>query len=168
MKSIFILGLSVLLTPGFSQIKATTSFQVIGEVNSPFTISVSGLKKFKEVVIGDFVVTNHLGEKKSESKGLKGVLLKDILQSIELKAESPKVLSEFYFVLTASDNYKVVYSWNELFNTAVGDSVYIITEKNGKSISEMDDSILVVSTKDFKTGRRNVKALSTIEIRRVR
>ena len=43
-----------------AQIKATTSFQVIGEVNSPFTISIGDLKNFKEVVIGDFVVTNYL------------------------------------------------------------------------------------------------------------
>jgi len=112
------------------------------------------------------VITNHLGEKKSEAKGLKGILLKDILQTVEIKSESPKVLSEYYFVFVASDGYKVVYSWNELFNTNVGDSVYLITEKNSKPITEMDDTMLVVSTKDFKTGRRNVKGLTSIEIRR--
>src|SRR5882672_1763911 len=150
------------------QIKSTTSFTVSGEVVSPLTVSISDLKKWKEVAIGDLVITNHLGEKKSEAKGLKGILLKDILQTVEIKSESPKVLSEYYFVFAASDGYKVVYSWNELFNTSVGDSVYLITEKNGKSITEMDDSILVVSTKDFKTGRRNVKGLSSIEVMRVK
>jgi TonB family protein len=149
------------------QIKATSSFTISGEVSAPVTVNIADLKKWKEVSIGDLVITNHLGEKKSEAKGLKGILLKDILQAAEIKSESPKVLSEYYFVFIASDGYKVVYSWNELFNTATGDSVYIITEKNGKSISEMDDSILVVSVKDFKTGRRNVKGLASIVVNRV-
>ncbi len=150
------------------QIKPTSSFTISGEVFSPLTIQIADLKKWKEVAIGDLVITNHLGEKKSESKGLKGVLMKEILQSAEIKSENPKVLSEFYFVLIASDGYKVVYSWNELFNTAVGESVYVVTEKNGKLITEMDDSILVVSTKDLKTGRRNLKALSSIVIMRTK
>ncbi len=150
------------------QIKVTSSFIISGEVFSPLTVSVMDLKKWKEVAIGDLVITNHLGEKKSEAKGLKGILLKDILQTAEIKSESPKVLSEYYFVFIASDGYKVVYSWNELFNTAVGESVYLVTEKNGKTITEMDDSMLVVSTKDFKTGRRNMKGLASIGVMRVK
>src|SRR5882762_11354410 len=163
--------LFVLLPASFfaqGQIKVTSSFTISGEVFSPLTVSVVGLKKWKEVAVGDLVITNHLGEKKSEAKGLKGILLKEILQTVEIKSENPKVLSEYYFVFTASDGYKVVYSWNELFNTTVGESVYLITEKNGKSITEMDDSILVVSTKDFKTGRRNVKGLASIEVMRAK
>lgn len=169
MKNLVIIFLLSIPAVSFSQqIKATSSFTISGEVSATATINIADLKKWKEVSIGDLTITNHLGEKKSEAKGLKGVLLKDILQTVEIKSESPKVLSEFYFVLIASDGYKVVYSWNELFNTTTGDSVYVVTEKNGKAISEMDDSILVVSTKDFKTGRRNVKGLASIEIRRVK
>jgi len=150
------------------QTKVTSSFTISGEVFSPLTVSVMDLKKWKEVPIGDLVITNHSGEKKSEAKGLKGILLKEILQTVEIKSESPKVLSEYYFVFKSSDGYKVVYSWNELFNTSVGESVYLITEKNEKTITDMDDSILVLSTKDFKTGRRNVKGLSSIEVMRVK
>ena len=170
MKNSVALLLFLLPTSLFAQgqIKVTSSFTISGEVFSPLTVSVMDLKKWKEVAIGDLVITNHSGEKKSEAKGLKGILLKDILQTVEIKSENPKVLSEYYFVFTASDGYKVVYSWNELFNTSVGESVYLVTEKNGKSIIEMDDSILVVSTKDFKTGRRNVKGLSSIAVMRVK
>ncbi len=157
MKKIILFSLCLMVgTVNAQQIKVTSSFTISGEVFAPLTVSVMDFKKWKEVAIGDLVITNHLGEKKSEAKALKGILLKEILQTVEIKSESPKVLSEYYFVFTASDGYKVVYSWNELFNTAVGESVYLVTEKNGKTITEMDDSILVVSTKDFKTGTRNV------------
>jgi hypothetical protein len=169
MKKIILFSLCLMVgTVNAQQIKVTSSFTISGEVFAPLTVSVMDFKKWKEVAIGDLVITNHLGEKKSEAKGLKGISLKEVLQTVEIKSESPKVLSEYYFVFIASDGYKVVYSWNELFNTVVGESVYLITEKNGKTITEMDDSILVVSTKDFKTGRRNVKGLASIVINRVK
>jgi hypothetical protein len=146
----------------------TRSFTISGEVKAPVTIQVSDLSKWTAATIGDVTISNHLGEPKGQSKGMKGVLLKDVLGSVEINAESPKALSEYYFVCKANDNYTVVYSWNELFNTATGDSAYIVTEKEGKPASAMDDSILMLSSKDFKTGRRQLKSLSVIEVKRAR
>jgi hypothetical protein len=148
--------------------KPTASFTISGEVKAPSTIQVGDLNKWTAVPIGDIVITNHLGEKKSEASGLKGVLLKDVLSSVEINSESPKVLSEYYFVCKANDGYTVVYSWNELFNTATGDSAYIVTEKEGKPAASLDDSILMISSKDFKTGRRHLKALMAIEVKRAK
>jgi len=146
--------------------KPTTSFTISGKVKTTITVSFAELKKLKQHDIGDVVITNHLGELKSTAKGLKGVLLKDVLALAEIDSENPKVLSEYYFVCKANDNYTVVYSWNELFNAAVGDSAYIVTEKEGKPGDQMPDSILMISSKDQKTGRRHVKALVTIEVKR--
>jgi hypothetical protein len=146
--------------------KPTTSFTISGEVKKPITIQTADLAKWTLQNIGDIVITNHLGEKKGEAKGLKGVLLKDVLGSVEINAENPKVLSEFYFVCKANDGYTVVYSWNELFNTATGNTAFIVAEKEGKQIAQMPDAILMVSASDFKTGRRHLKALSAIEVRR--
>ena len=147
-------------------LKPTASFSISGAVKTPVTIHLADLEKWTSVDIGDVVITNHLGEKKSEAKGLRGVLLKEILSAAEINSESPKVLSEYYFVCKANDGYAVVFSWNELFNTAVGDAVYIVTEKNGKPAASMGDAILMISPKDFKTGRRHVKSLTSIDVRR--
>lgn len=99
MKTILvILTFLMLAVQAQEKIKPTSSFIISGEVKSEITISIADLSKWKEQLIGDVVITNHQGEKKSESKGLKGILLKEILQSIEIKSESPRVLSEYYFV----------------------------------------------------------------------
>ena len=148
--------------------KPTSSFTISGDVKAQKTVTVDDLKKMKSVPICDVDITNHLGEKKSEAKGLKGVLLKDLLAQVEINAETPRVLSEYYFVCTANDDYRVVYSWNELFNTAVGETAYIVTEREGKSLEVLPDAILMISSKDSKTGRRHVKALSSIEVKRAR
>lgn len=149
-------------------VKPTSSFVISGEVKSQLTIGIADLRNFRESVIGDVVITNHAGEKKSVAKALKGVLLKDILAKVDFVHETPRELSTFYFVCKANDGYTVVYSWNELFNTAVGDGVFIITERDGKPASALDDSVMMLSTADQKTGRRHVKALASIEIRRIR
>ena len=146
----------------------TKSFTISGEVKTEIVYTIADVKKLPEVPIGTIIITNHLGEKKSEAKDLKGVPLKQVLEQVSITTESPKVLSEYYFVCKATDGYTVVFSWNEIFNTVVGESVFIITAKNGKKIDEMDDSILLLSPKDFKTGRRHVKSLTSIEVKRAK
>ncbi|NOS93995.1 MAG: molybdopterin-binding protein [Cyclobacteriaceae bacterium] len=147
-------------------VTTTQSFTVSGDVKIEKTISISEFIQWKEHTIGDVTITNHLGEVKGVARAMKGVLLKDVLQSVELKAESPKVFSEWYIVCRATDGYKVVYSWNEIFNSKIGESIYLVTEKEGKRGMNMTESILMISTEDYKTGRRFVKSLAFIEFRR--
>ncbi|WP_134087864.1 hypothetical protein [Olivibacter sp. XZL3] len=81
--------------------------------------------------------------------------------------ESPKVLSEYYIVCIAKDGYKVVFSWNELFNTPIGDSVLVVTNINEATNGEQEDDLALLSPKDMATGRRYVKQLQTIQFLRV-
>ena len=148
------------------QSKPTSSVIINGRVKSPKTFTVAAIGQYKVYNLGDVVITNHKGEVKGTAKELSGILLKDLLQSIEPDAETPKVLSEYYFTCIASDGYKVVFSWNELFNTATGNTVYIVTSKDHKPIDALDESILLISTADVHTGRRYVKNLQSIIVRR--
>jgi hypothetical protein len=59
-------------------------------------------------------------------------------------------------------------SWNEIFNSNTGNSVYILTEQDGKPASALDNRIALVSPKDQMTGRRYVKSLQKIVIERVK
>lgn len=125
------------------------------------------IEKYPSKILGDVVITNHLGEPRGISKQLEGVLVKDLLKDLELKEESPKRFSEFYFTFVAIDNYKVVYSWNEIFNSPTGDNLFLITAKDGKKLKDMDERILILTSTDLKTGRRYIKRLSKILVERV-
>lgn len=83
---------------------------------------------------------------------------------IEIDSENPKVLSEFYFICIASDNYKVVFSWNEIFNNELGKSIYILNGNDGKPASALDNRMALISPKDEMTGRRYVKGLQKIVV----
>lgn len=128
--------------------------------------SLADIDKLISVNIKDIPITNHLGEAKGTAKNLKGVLLKNLIDQAEFNAGNPKLLSEFYFVFHASDGYKVIFSWNEIYNTQTGNNLYIITEKEGKKMKEMDERILVLSSTDLKTGRRYIKGVEKIIVER--
>jgi len=163
MKNILILLLFLGAT-AFAQepLKQTLSFSISGKIKNNSVITLDSLNSYPVKVIGDIKVTNHLGEFKHEDDQLKGVLLKDILSHTLLDANSPKLYSRFYFTCMGNDGYAVVYSWNELFNTEVGNHVFIIMEKNGIKADKMPESIQMTSASDFKTGRRYLHNLDKI------
>ena len=158
---------STLLAQRHNNVPPSEEFRIVGAIKKEVTIHISDLVRRPQDNLGDVVVRNHRGEPKDTIHGLKGILLKTLLDSVELKVEKPKEYSEFYICLVASDGYKNVYSWNELFNTEVGNHVYVVTEMDGKSLSEMEQRILVLSLADVNTGRRHLKALSKIEFKKV-
>lgn len=171
MRSIIILFFALSAVSGSAQkenIPTTEKFTIEGRIKKAMTVSLADLSSYKSYSIDSIVITNHLGERRSSLRKVKAVLLKDILGKAEIDSETPKVLSEYYLVCVASDNYKVVFSWNELFNNPGGQSVYIITEQDGKPASALDSRIALVSPKDQMTGRRYVKGLQKIIIERVK
>lgn len=145
---------------------ATDSIIVSGNLTSPLIIRMNQLLQLPSETLPNLTITNHLGELKGIAKKMKGVLLKSVLEQLNYENPSPKQLSEFYFVLIASDGYKVVYSWNELFNNNAGNHVYLITEKDGKTMRNSNERILVAQFSDFKTGRRYIKGLKEIQVKR--
>ena len=171
MRSILFLVLAFTVFSASAQkenIPTTENFSIEGKVKKSLSLSLADLSSYKSYSIDSIVITNHLGERKSSLKKVKAVLLKDILDKVEIDAEAPKVLSEYYLVCIASDNYKVVFSWNEIFNNDTGKSVYIITAQDGKPATGLDNRIALIAPKDQMTGRRYVKGLQKIIVERVK
>lgn len=148
-------------------VPVTNEFHISGAVKKELTFSIQDILRFKQDSLGDVVIKNKRGEDKSVAKNIKGVLLKTLLDSAGIVADKPKEYSELYIILIASDGYKNVYSWNELFNNEVGNHVYVVTEMDGKLIGEMYDRILVLSLSDINSGRRHLKGLAKVVVRKV-
>lgn len=142
--------------------KTTHQFTISGQVKKESVITMDSLNSYPLKEIGDIRVTNHLGDFKHSDEKLKGVLLKDILNHSQWTINSPKLFSQLYFVCIGADGYKVVYSWNELFNTQVGEQVYILMEKNGVKADKLPESLQMASMLDLKTGRRYLHNLDKI------
>lgn len=148
--------------------QTTQSIAVTGDIVRPVTIRFDDLKNYKKYTVDSLVIYNHKMDYKSTLRKISGVSLKDILEKAEFKTSSPKLLSEFYIVCIAEDGYKVVFSWNEIFNSANGDQALLIIELNGSPAGTMKENIMLVTPTDRATGRRYVKNVSKINVQQVK
>ncbi len=149
------------------KITSTDSFKIEGKIKVEQVFTVTQLDSFPKQVLKDQILFNHKGEVKDTIKNCKGILLKTILDKVEFTYEKPKELNEFYFVFVASDDYRVVFSWNEIYNTEIGNNLFVITELKGKKLKDIEQRIIVSSTSDLKNGRRYIKGLKKIEVKRI-
>lgn len=155
--------------PEKSHILSTDSLKILGRVKSSVVYRLGDLDTFTQISAKDQFIYNHNGSLKQRISGIKGIPIKRLLADVEFdyKTEMPKSLNEFYFVCVASDGYKVVFSWNEIYNTEIGNGVLLITEMDGKKLVDINQRLLLISTSDLKLGRRYVKGLSRIEVCRI-
>ena len=143
------------------------SLRIFGQVMNPTTFSLADLDTFPTSVIKDQIMFNQNGEVKDTLTGMIGIPLKALLSSIQYRYDKPRELNEFYFIFTATDSYRVVFSWNEIYNTEAVNHFFIVTELEGKKIGAMEQRILFISSTDLKIGRRFIKGLSKIEVQRL-
>lgn len=150
----------------FAQIKPATTerFVISGNVSQEKTITLSGLDTFKTISLDDVVMLDGKGQVKEKIKDLKGVLLKGLFQGIEFKTENKKQLNRFCLVLSATDGFKLVLSWNEIFHAKSCTNIFILTEKDGKKGKEVADGMLVIAVDDSKNGHERMKALQKITV----
>lgn len=150
-----------------NKVEPTDAFTIMGLVDSAITVSFSDIAQEKSIEMDSFVIENHLGEIKKVYQHIKAVALLPVLQQVNIPSASPKLLSEYYLVFRCADNYAAVYSWNEIFNTDIGKSLFVVIEIDHVKQTESGDRILLISTMDYRTGRRHLKGLKTIEIKRI-
>jgi DMSO/TMAO reductase YedYZ molybdopterin-dependent catalytic subunit len=141
------------------------SLSVSGEVKKPLQLSVADVKALPSRTVKDVAIISKHGT--TMIKSLKGVLLKDILDKAEIAAKQPGDTKRMFIVATATDNYKAVFSWNELFNSPLSEGILVAYEKDGAELADAEGKLLLVSTKDFMTGSRHVKWLKSVDVRKI-
>jgi hypothetical protein len=160
----YIFLLAVLFACGIcAQTPLTVQFAVTGSVEKESTLSITDIASQPHTELGDLPIVNHSGEQVSTAKKAKGVLLKDVLKNVVITSPSGRELSSFYILCTASDGYAVTFSWNEVFNS---NDVYVLIEVDGVPIGEYGKSIQLFHTRDLQSGRRFLRGLSTVEIKK--
>ena len=138
-----------LALPGLAQ--TSTRVRVSGEVQHELTLGVDDLRH-RAVV---------------EERGYSGVRLVDLLREADIRQDARHALRRTYIMATATDGFQAVFSWSELFNTAVGRGVLVAFERDGAALRDGEGRIALVSLGDERPGTRHVKWLTRIEVRRV-
>lgn len=145
----------------------TRSLTVNGAVGHVLKLDVDALRKFPPQQVGEVPLVCQSGANKGKLENLKGVLLRDILEKATVKAPGHNDGKKMAIIASASDGYKVVFSWSEVFNSPIGEGVIVFFEKDGQPLADDEGRIAMVSAKDTRTGPRHVKWLQKIEVKKI-
>lgn len=152
---------------GDTRALVTTQIDVRGAVRQPLTLTVAELRQFPPQQVGEVPLVCQTGAKVGQLEHLKGVRLRDVLTRADIIAPGHNDVKQMVVIATASDDYRVVFSWSELFNSPLGDGVLVLFEKDGAPLGDDEGRIALISTQDTRTGPRHVKWLRTLEVRRL-
>lgn len=145
--------------------QVTTSVTVAGNVAQPLTLTVADLKRLPAHAIEYAPPPG--AEHKSAGEPVRhytGCLLRDVLAAAKPVENKPRELRRSYVLASASDGYEVVFSWAELFISAVGDGVFVVYERDGAPLADDEGRIALIVTTD-QPPVRHVKWLQTLTLR---
>lgn len=146
----------------------TTELSVSGLVLKPQKFSVAKLQELNATQIKQMEMVCGSGETKESGVTYKGVKLIDILDKAVVNVEEKHGRNKLYIVASGSDGYKVLFSYQELNNSPIGDKVVVFYEKNGKEVPDNEGKIGLISANDTKTGPRHIKWLKSIEVLKIK
>lgn len=95
-----------------------------------------------------------------------GVSVRDILAKVESPV-GPKfhgTAASYYLLVEAKDGYRAVFAWSELDPTVMDKPVYVVTERDGKPLSEKDGPLQLVAPGE-KRGARSVRQVIALRIK---
>lgn len=160
--AVALLALAAISTSSWAQ--RTELLEVRGGVKTALRLSVDDLKAFAPAQIGSFTQTRRSDGGESAST-VRGVRLTAVLERAALAAEGKNDWKASIVLATASDGYRVAFSWPELFNSPLGPQVLVLFERDGKALDDQEGRIALISAGDQRSGPRHVRWLQSIEVR---
>lgn len=111
-------------------------------------------------------VSSGQGAGTERSVTFSGNLLRDVLLSAGMGGPTDRGARAATIELVATDGYRALFSWGELFNTAVGDQVLVIAQQDGRPLDAIAGPFALRSLADLRPGPRHVRNLCAVVVRR--
>lgn len=140
------------------------ALRICGRVTTPLVLDIEGLQNMESVQADDLPMICGNGDPKGCMGRCRGVLLADIINRAEILITGHNDTRQMFLIAASDDGYKVVFSWQEIFNTPTGEGIMVLLEKDGRSLYDEYGAVDLVSARDFLTGPRYVRRLRSVEI----
>ena len=95
-----------------------------------------------------------------------GPLLREVLRRAGFGSPDDRGARFAVIEAVATDGYRALFSWGELFNTAVGDQVLVISSQDGAPLNTVAGPLALRSLADLRAGARHVRNLCALVVRR--
>jgi DMSO/TMAO reductase YedYZ molybdopterin-dependent catalytic subunit len=146
----------------------STTLTVKGSVEREIAFSIDDLRRLPVQRVEDVRSVRDSSGAAAASETARryaGCLLRDVLERARPVEKRRADFRKSVVIATASDGYRVVFSWAEIYLTPIGDGVLVIYEHDGAPLAADEGPIGLVSLKDTRPGPRHVKWLQSIELR---
>lgn len=140
------------------------ALQVNGRVERPLSLGMAEILNMEMEEFQNLFIVCGTGDPRDTIRRCRGVLIEKVLQKADVIKGEHNDTKRMFIVATAEDGYRVVFSWQEIFNTAVGGGVAILAERDGKPLDESRPRLDLISALDYYAGSRYVKNLRDIEV----
>jgi hypothetical protein len=138
--------------------------RVTGRVAKPLLLSMADILAMEAEEFQDLFIVCGTGEPVDTIRQCRGVLMEKIIQKAEVLKGEHNDTKKMFIVASAADGYKVVFSWQEIFNTPTGGGVAVLTEIDGAPLEETRGRVDLISAQDYFAGSRYVRNLNQIEV----
>lgn len=112
------------------------------------------------------VVSSSEGAATERSVTYSGQLMREVLLRAGFGAQSDRGARAALIEAVATDGYRALFSWGELFNTAVGEQVMVIGSQDGRPLDAVAGPLALRSLADLRPGARHVRNLCALVVRR--
>lgn len=150
------------------RLSSPAPLQLEGLAAQPSLLSVAQLRTLPLVDLGPTDIVCMTERLVSRAESFVGVQLKAVLEQAGLCAWPRAERKQALVLCHGADGYRVIFSWYELFNTAVGEQVLLVMERDGRALgSAGHEEIALISAADTFRGPRNLHRLARIEMLRL-
>lgn len=140
------------------------SVRVTGAVATPLALTQADLKAFPPEHWVEAGIVRRSGDRDVDVR-IRGVRLTAVLQRAGLANTDRNGWKHTVVLATATDGYKVAFSWAELFNTPAGAQVIVVLERDGRPVDDAEGPIALVAVQDIRRGPRSVRGLARLDVR---
>lgn len=140
---------------------------VSGLVEHRLVLRAEALRQYRPAQIVELKLPGKGGAEPATPSVVRGVRLRDILDQATIVKRDHTTIKKLAIIAGATDGYKVVFSWNEIFNSDAGDSMLVLFERDGKPLAAAEGPLALIAGKDTKTAPRHVRWLQSIDVRQV-
>ncbi len=141
-----------------------SGIQICGRVEASLDLGIETLLAMDTTEADDLLLICGSGEPRGKIGHCRGVLLSDLINKAKVVITDHNDTKKMYIIASSNDGYKAVFSWQEIFNSPVGEGVIVVLEKDGTLLYDEYGWVDLLSARDNLTGPRYVRQIGTIEI----
>lgn len=146
---------------------AAPAVQVGGWVRRPQAFDAAALQALEPVSVSEFLVVCTFDGAHGRPRPLRGVPLLRLIEAVQPAFAQRTDFKRVAIVAESREGYRALFSWNEVFNSPVGDGVVVAWDCAEAPLADGAGPFALVSLYDRATGPRYVQRLASVELHKL-